>query len=167
MMVLVLSLLFTLVQSSWPDPGQVVSTVDKTADFASVHTFAWEKGLEVFDRDAHKSIIDAIEAELASRGIRPAADRGSADVIMRYDGLASTYVDLDELQRTSKKDPNALAPTKALGSLAISMHKNKSPQRLWIGHARDFVDVTPAVRDASIRKIVARVFETYPRRPNP
>ena len=81
--------------------------------------------------------------------------------------MASTYVDLDELQRTSKKDPNALAPTKALGSLAISMHKNKSPQRLWIGHARDFVDVTPAVRDASIRKIVARVFETYPKRPNP
>ena len=44
---------------------------------------------------------------------------------MGYDGLASTYVDLDELQRTSKKDPNALAPTKALGSLAISMHQEQ------------------------------------------
>ena len=166
MMGLVLSLLFALVQSTWPDPGKVVSTIDKTADFASIRTYGWEKGLEVFDRVAHKSIVDAIDAELASRGIRLAADRGSADVIVRYDGLASSYVDLDELQRTTKKDPNALAPTKALGSLAISMHRNKSPQRLWLGHARDFVDLDPAVRDASIRKIVARVFETYPVRPN-
>ena len=78
---------------------------------------------------------------LAASGRRRTAS--SADVIVRYDGLGSTYVDLDELQRTTKKDPNALAPTKALGSLAISMHRNKSPDRLWLGHARDFVDLTP------------------------
>jgi Domain of unknown function (DUF4136) len=167
MISLVFSLLFAVLQSSWPDPGKVVSTIDKKADFESVRTYAWEKGLEVFDREAHKSIVAAIDAELASRGIRLASDTQSAEVIVRYDGIGSTYVDLDELQRATKKDPNALAPTKALGSLAISMHRNKSPDRMWLGHARDFVDLKPEVREASIRKIVARVFETYPKRPTP
>jgi Domain of unknown function (DUF4136) len=164
---LIFTVLFALVQSSWPEQGQVVSTVDKNADFASVRTYAWEKGLEVFDREVHKSIVAAIDAELASRGIRPAADSQSADVIVRYDGVGSAYVDLDELQRATRKDPNAVVPTKAMGSLAISMHRNKSPDRMWLGHARDFVDLSPSVREASIKKIVARVFETYPKRPTP
>jgi hypothetical protein len=163
---LVCSLVLALVQSG-PAPGKVISSIDKTADFASVRTYAWEKGQEVFDREAHKAIVAAIDAELLSRGIRPAADSQSADVLVRYDGLASSYVDLDELQRVTKKDPSALAPTKMLGSLAISMRRPKSSERIWLGHARDFVDVSPGARDASLLKIVAHVFETYPKRPTP
>ena len=162
---LVCSLVLALVQSG-PAPGKVISSIEKTADFASVRTYAWEKGQEVFDREAHKAIVAAIDAEWASRGIRAAADSQSADVLVRYDGLASSYVDFDELQRVTKKDASALAPTKALGSLAVSMHR-KSSGRMWLGHARDFVDLNPGARDASIRKIVARVFETYPKRPTP
>jgi hypothetical protein len=160
MIALTLMLLLTQVQS-WPEPGQVTSTIDKAANFAAAKTYAWEKGLEVFDRNAHKALVAAVEAELASRGLKP-ADAKTADVIVRYDGMGSTYVDVDELERLTKKDPNAVAPTKAMGSLAISMRRNGSSQRMWRGIARDFVDMSPAARDASIGKIVARVFSTYP-----
>jgi hypothetical protein len=44
------------------------------------------------------------------------------------------------------------------------MHRNRSPQRMWMGHARDVVDATPAAREASVRKIVAHVFSTYPKK---
>ena len=163
---LVFALLFALVQA-WPEQGQVISTVDKTADFASVKTYAWEKGQEVFNREAHKMIADAIHAELAALGISEASDKASADVIVRYDGLASTYVDLEALERARRKDPTSVPPTKALGSLAISMHRNKSTGQMWRGHARDVVDLAPSAREASIRTIVARVFATYPKRPTP
>ena len=152
-----------LLSQSWPDPGQVVSSVDKAADFDSVRTYAWERGVEPVDKSVGKLITAAIDAELAARGLKQ-VDRPSADVLVRYDAVGSTYVDLDELQRATRKDSNAVAPTKALGSLVISMHRNKSPQRMWMGHARDVVDATPAAREASIGKIVARVFSTYPKK---
>lgn len=162
-MIGVLLSVLVLLSQSWPDPGQVVSSVDKAADFDSVRTYAWERGVEPVDKSVGKLITAAIDAELAARGLKQ-VDRPSADVIVRYDAVGSTYVDLDELQRATRKDPNAVAPTKALGSLVISMHRNKSPQRMWMGHARDVVDATPAAREASIGKIVARVFSTYPKK---
>lgn len=152
-----------LLSQSWPDPGQVVGSVDKGADFDSVRTYAWERGVEPADKSVGKLITAAIDAELAARGLKQ-VDQPAADVIVRYDAVGSTYVDLDELQRATKNDPNAVAPTKALGSLAISMHRNRSPQRMWLGHARDVIDATPAAREASIRTIVARVFSTYPKK---
>jgi hypothetical protein len=162
MISLLCMLLLSAVQSS-PDPGKVVSSVDKTADFASVRTYAWEKGQEVANRDVHKIIVAAIDAEFAGRGLRLAADKASADVLVRYDGLASSYVDLKALDKALQKDPNAVAPTKAMGSLAISMRRPAAEVMMWRGHARDFVDMEPAVREASVRKMVARVFETYPK----
>jgi hypothetical protein len=161
---LVFSLVLALAQSqSWPDPGQVLSSVNKKENFDSIKTFAWERGVEPFDPDINKLVKAAIEAELTSRGMR-LTDSKSAEVIVRYDAVGSTYVDLDELERTTRKDPNAVAPTKALGSLAISMHRNRSTDRMWRGHARDFVDTNPANREASIKAIVAKVFGTYPKR---
>jgi Domain of unknown function (DUF4136) len=162
-MIGVLLSVLVLLSQSWPDPGQVVSSVDKGADFDSVRTYAWERGVEPVDKSVGKLITAAIDAELAARGLKQ-VDQPAADVLVRYDAVGSTYVDLDELQRTTKKDPSAVAPTKALGSLAISMHRNKSPQRMWLGHARDVIDATPAAREASIRKIVAHVFTTYPKK---
>jgi hypothetical protein len=38
---------------------------------------------------------------------------------------------------------------------------------MWTAHARELIDASPGARDASIKKIVARVFETYPKRPTP
>jgi hypothetical protein len=163
---LIFSLLFALVQQ-WPEPGKVVSTVDKAEDFSAIRSFAWERGIEAADRDAHKLILAAIEAELAARGIKLAADSQSAEVIVRYDGLASDPVNLDELRRRSMKDPNAVPPTQVLGSLAISMHRNRRTTQMWTAHARELIDASPGARDASIKKIVARVFETYPKRPTP
>lgn len=162
-MIGVLLSVLVLLSQSWPDPGKVVSSVDKGADFDSVRTYAWERGVEPVDKSVGKLITAAIDAELAARGLKQ-VDQPSADVIVRYDAVGNTYVDLDELQRATKKDPNAVAPTKALGSLVISMHRNRSPQRMWMGHARDVVDATPAAREASVRKIVAHVFSTYPKK---
>jgi len=152
-----------LLVQAWPDQGKVVSTVEKGADFDSVRTYAWERGIEPSDKSVGKLITAAIDAELAARGLKH-VDQPSADVIVRYDAVGNTYVDLDELQRATKKDPNAVAPTKAIGSLAISMHRNKSPDRMWRGHARDVIDANPTGREASIRKIVALVFSTYPKK---
>ena len=152
-------------QSAWPAPGEVVSSFDKAADFSTVRTFAWERGLELADRDAHKLLVATIESELVARGMRAAADRESADVIVRYDAVGTGTVDLDKLQQQIKANPDAVPPTKVMGSLVVSTHRNRSPNIMWRGHLRDLVDLDPRVRDKTVKSVVSRVFATYPLKP--
>ena len=158
-------LVMAATQSAWPAEGEVVSSFDKVADFSTVRTFAWERGLELADKDAHKLLVATIEAELAARGMRAAADRESADVIVRYDAVGTGTVDLEKLQQQIKANPDAVPPTKVMGSLVISTHRNRSPNIMWRGHLRDLVDLDPRVRDKTVKSVVSRVFATYPVKP--
>ena len=162
---LLLMLVAAAAQSVWPEPGQVISSFDKAADFSSVKTFAWERGLDVADKDAHKLLVATIEGELVARGMRAAADRESADVIVRYDAVGTGTVDLDKLQQQIKANPDAVPPTKVMGSLVVSTHRNRSPDIMWRGHLRDLVDLDPRVREKTVKTIVTRVFATYPLKP--
>src|SRR5262245_37261849 len=90
-----------------PDQGKGVSTVEKGAGCDAVRSYAWERGIEPADKSVGKLITAAVDAELAARGLK-LVDQPSADVIVRYDAVGNTYVDLDELQRTTKKDPSAV-----------------------------------------------------------
>jgi hypothetical protein len=164
MISVLLMLVAAATQSSWPAPGQVASSFDKAADFSSVRTFAWERGLEVADKEAHKLLVAAIEGELVARGMR-AVDRESADVIVRYDAVGTGTVDLDKLQQQIKANPDAVPPTTVMGSLVVSTHRNRSPSIMWRGHLRDLVDLDPRVREKTVTSIVTRVFATYPLKP--
>jgi hypothetical protein len=158
---LIVSLLLVAAQA-WPDPGKVVSTTDKSANFASIHTYAWVRGHEALDREVHQLIVAAIDAEFTARGLRLAGSQEPADVTVAYHALGSSYVDIDEIERLAKKDPGALAPAKVLGSLAISMRRPGSDKPIWRGHVREVLDPNPAERAATVRRIVGRVFTTYP-----
>jgi hypothetical protein len=160
-----LMLVVVATQSAWPPQGEVVSSFDKAADFSSVRTFAWERGLELADKDAHELLVATIEGELVARGMRAAADRESADVIVRYDAVGTGTVDLEKLQQQIKTNPDSVPPTKVMGSLVVSTHRNRSPNIMWRSHLRDLVDLDPRVREKTVKSIVARVFTTYPLKP--
>src|SRR5262245_18488376 len=137
-----LMLVAAATQSAWPAQGEVISSFDKAADFSTVRTFAWERGLELADKDAHKLLVATIESELIARGMR-AVDRESADVIVRYDAVGTGTVDLDKLQKQIAANPDSVPPTKVMGSLLISTHRNRSPNIMWRSHLRDLVDLDP------------------------
>jgi hypothetical protein len=160
MKTIVLALLLLVVQDA-PKRGQIVSSADKSQDFAAISTYAWEKGAEAFDRTTHQALVDAVEAELSARGLRKAADVKSADVTVAYYATGTSEVDFDELDKARGKE---IPPSKSVATLGLAMYRLPARTRIWTAQTRQFVDVSPAKRDATARTLVASLFETLPRK---
>ena len=141
--------------------GKVGSTVDKKVDFTAFHTYAWEKGHEAYDPTTHKTIVDAIDAEMATLGLKK-VDAGKGDITVRYHAVRGTDVDLDMLRKLQKEGGGAGAD-KTIGSLAVVTYAPKGTEPLWEAHGRSQLSSDPKVREQEIRSAVAALFKTYPR----
>jgi Domain of unknown function (DUF4136) len=143
--------------------GEVASSFDKKANFGAFRTYAWAKGHDAYDPTAHKTIIDAVDAQMAGLGFTKAAPE-SADVVVRYYTLRSADVDLkllEKMQREGQKDP---APVRMLGRLVVALYEPTGTRPLWEAHTKGHLSEDPAKRVAEIQKAVASVFEEYPGR---
>jgi hypothetical protein len=140
-----------------PKEGKIESVKDAKANFASFTTYRWEPGYEAYDKSVHRVLVDAIDAELAARGFKK-QEGGTASVTIRYHTVVRTDVSLDTLDEFERA--GKIAPARALGRLVIVM-RTPDNQRVW---AADTVQPIPdsSNRDADLRQIVARMFETYP-----
>ena len=140
-----------------PKPGTVTTVNDPKADFTKFATYGWERGQETFDPVAHKTIVAAIDAEMAARGLRK-VDKGG-DVNIRYYALVRTDVDLDTIDELKKQ--GKLAEAKSLGRLAVVM-RNPANQRLWAADTVQALDAERAKAYTEIAPIVGKLFDTYP-----
>ena len=88
------SLVFALLLLLAPQKiGDVESSFDKQANFGALKTYAWAKGHEALTPSVHKSIVTAIDAQMASLGFTK-AEAGAADTILKYHVVRGTDVDL-------------------------------------------------------------------------
>ncbi len=141
-------------------PGAINTTADQKVDFSALRAYAWEKGGDAFDRDIHAALIAAVDAELAARGYSK-VDAGKADVTIAYYAMGSNEIDFDALDSAKGKDS---APTKSVGTLGLAMYRQPGRTRIWTAQTRDYVDVRPEMRDATARRLVARLLDTIPKR---
>jgi hypothetical protein len=135
---------------------EVKTTVDKKIDFKSFKTYSWEKGQVSADPAAHKSVVAAVEAELAALGLTRLDAKG--DVLVRYHAVARTDVDLK-----SKKNDGA-RPTSDVGKVQVELLGGKSFKRVWQATTEERLSRDPAARDTDIRRAIARLFTAYPGR---
>lgn len=156
-----LMLALLLVTQGRPATGKVNSTFDKTADFKTFQTYSWIAGQNAFDLAAHKAIVAAIEAEMASLGLKKAE---GGQVTLRYLAVRSTSVDLDKLEALERKGADPAGADFTVGRLVIVMEDAKSKGRLWAADSVEPVDPKAADREEIVRRVVARMFETYPTR---
>ena len=143
--------------------GKVGSTTDNSVNFGAFHTYVWEKGHEAFNPEAHKAIVSAIDAEMASLGFTK-AEAGKADVIVKYHAVAGTDIDMKTLEKWQKEGHTDPAPTKILGSLAIVMFKPGGTKPIWEAHMREHLSDDAATRKEEITKAVSSLFAAYPTR---
>jgi len=140
--------------------GKVDTTFDKKANFAALHTYSWASGRPAFLPEAHRAILAAFDAEMATLGFKK-VDSG-ADVTIAYSTLTLTQVDPKDLDKLDKKtDPG---PTKELGRLAVVMRSAQARNQLWTATTQEFLDSDRAKLDATIQAVAARLFATYPTR---
>jgi hypothetical protein len=161
-----LLILLAFVAQGRPSPGKVNSVYDKTASFAGLKTYSWVAGQPAFDPAVHKVIVATIDAEMSGLGLKK-AEGGTGDVTIRYLAVRSTSVDLDKLEALTKEGGDLTGANYTVGRLIIVLEDAKSTRRLWAADSIERVDPAPAVRDETVKRVVGRMFETYPTRVKP
>ena len=108
---------------------------------------------------AHRAVLEGIDAELAARGFQKLEKGGS--VTIGYFAVMRTDVDLDSLEkRQAEGKPPEI---KNLGRLVIVM-KDTANTRVWTADTVEPVSLDPATRAEQVRRLVTRMFETYPQK---
>ena len=159
LLVTVLALLWSVAQLP-PKEGVITSTKDPKANFSTFTTYTWVRGFPAADRVAHKAVTEGIDAEMAALGFKK-LDKGQASVTIRYTSVMRTDIDLETLDKMEKEGKPPV--TKNLGRLIIDM-RDAADKRVWAADTVQLVSANPATRDEDIRRLVTRMFETYPGR---
>jgi hypothetical protein len=141
-----------------PKEGKIESVKDPKAHFGAFTTYTWEKGYEAYDPTVHKTIVDAVDAELKARGLRK-LETGTGSVTVRYHTVVRTDVILDKLDEFEREGKNT--PTKTLGRLVIVV-RDASNRRVWAADTVQPLNPDPATRNRDIGQVVGRMFATYP-----
>ena len=140
--------------------GKVESSFDKKTNFPAFRTYSWNAGYNAYDPDAHKLIVAAFEAEMASLGLTKVETGG--DVTLAYYTVTGTDVDLKALDKIEREGGGA-TPTKARGRLVVIM-RNPASKQIWSASTREYLDPDRAKLKDTIQTVTARLFETYPGR---
>jgi hypothetical protein len=141
--------------------GEVESRVDKNANFSAYKTYAWRKGHEAFNPDAHKLIVSAIDAQMTGRGLTK-VDDDDADVLVTYHSVRAADVDLKMFEQLQKEGKDTAPATKVLGKLAVAVSPRGSGNAVWTALGSRRLSDDPAKWGEDIRLTVAALFAKYP-----
>jgi Domain of unknown function (DUF4136) len=157
-----LMLALLLVAQGRPATGKVNSTFDKSVDFKTFQTYGWIAGQNAFTPAVHTAIVSAIDAEMTALGLKKV--EGAGQVTVRYLAVRSTSVDLEKLDALKQQGADAAGADVTVGRLVIAVEDAKSSRRLWAADSVEVVNPAAADRDEVVKRVVARMFETYPTR---
>jgi Domain of unknown function (DUF4136) len=139
---------------------RVTVTVDKSADFSTIHTYAWTTGWSSHAPDVDRHIHAAIDRELQAVGLAR-VDAGESDVQVTYASLSRVDVDLH-----SKMDPvTKMRREYPVGSLVVMLLEPQTRRELFKARADKPLDT--GTIESIVDGIVAEMFAKYPGRPKP
>lgn len=144
---------------------------DKTADFSRFSRYAWVRGNELTDPLNHARVVEAVDAQLAAKGLRPAQPGEAPDVLVAYHATFERGVQLTGI--TTGWGPyrvggwSGMARTEKLltGTLVVDLIDATARTIVWRGTARKEIDVDadPERRNRNITRAAERLFQRYPK----
>jgi uncharacterized protein DUF4136 len=143
---------------------------DRTFDFTRVKTYAWVEGEPLKDELNHRRIVEAIEAQLAARGLTQAVD-AAPDVTVTYFASFHRSLRIDGYgtgwggyRWSGMRSGTARVGEVLGGALMVEISDARTTRILWRGMARKDVELeaSPERHDRSIGKAVERLFKGYP-----
>lgn len=155
---------------------------DQGKDFSQYKTYKWVsvKGADQTDDLTAKRITDAVDAELATKGLRK-TDLDSADVYLAYETAIGSEKQFTSFNTGWNYGP-AWAPgwygyggiatgstygstsTIYVGQLDLSMYDSHTKELVWRGTASKTLDpeAKPEKKQKNIIKAVRKLFKNYP-----
>ncbi len=144
---------------------------DKAADFSRLRTYAWVPGTNLKDQINHKRVLEAIDAQLASKGLtrveagaRPdllVAYHATFDKDLRINGFSSGW---GGYRFAGSRSGSAWTDTILNGTLVLDIVDAKTGSIVWRGVASKEIDTkaSPEKRDKNLRKAAEKLLKSYP-----
>jgi len=144
---------------------------DQSANFSRFHTYAWLKGTPVSDELNHKRIVQAIETQLAAKGLSRSESGANADVFVAYHAafdkslqISASSSGFGAYRFGAMRTGTARADEILVGTLVVDIVDAKSETIVWRGTASKDINVKANAekRDKSINKAAEKLFKNYP-----
>lgn len=144
--------------------------VDKAARFSSYRTYAWVPGVTQVDELNDKRIVEAVDAQLAAKGLVRATGGARPDVLVAYHVAFDKDVRVSGFSsgwgpyRFAGSSGTAYVDKLLVGTLAIDVMDGQTNAIVWRGRATKEIDpqADPQKRTRNINKAAERLLKTYP-----
>ena len=155
-----------------PATAQKVSTdAAPGTDFSQYHTYTWGEGRPARNPLIGQRIVAGIEAQLAAKGLRKAAEGEGVDLVVAYQTATDTQTEINTYnsggwygwgwgwgggmqQTTVSKIP--------VGQLIVDLGDVKNKKFVWRGQATSTISDKPEKVNATIDKALVKMFKDYP-----
>jgi Domain of unknown function (DUF4136) len=144
---------------------------DKGTDFSRIKTYAWVRWTNLGDELNHKRIVDAIEAQLAAKGLVKVEASANPDVMVAYHTSFSRDLEINGsatgwagYRFGPVRSGSARVEQVVVGTLYVDIVNAKTNTIVWRGIATKDLDVnaSPEKRDKNITKAAEKLFKKYP-----
>jgi Domain of unknown function (DUF4136) len=144
---------------------------DKSADFSTVQTYSWVRGTPVNDEFNHRRIVEAIDAQLAAKGLRRVQGSDNADVAVAYHAVFAHNLEIHALSSGwggyrfgPSRSGTARVEDVLIGTLVVDLISTETGSTLWRGTASREIDVkaSPEKREKNIGRATEKLFKHYP-----
>jgi hypothetical protein len=144
---------------------------DRSAAFASYKTYGWVKGTDVPDPLIHQRLVNAVDVQLALKGLIQVHRQSSPDLRVAYH--ASFDKDLQitgfgsgwgGFRFGGSRSGTARAEEILTGTMVVDLIDARTDSIVWRGTASKDIDVkaSPEKRDKNITKTAQKLFKHYP-----
>jgi hypothetical protein len=143
---------------------------DKSTDFSKFKTYTWTQGTPAKNPLVDQRIVEAVDTQLAAKGLRKVEPTDNPDMIVLYHGATSEETQLNTTSMgygwgwtwggtgtqttTVSKIP--------VGHLAVDLVDASTKKLVWLGHASDTISDKPEKNEQKIKKAVEKMFKKYP-----
>jgi hypothetical protein len=142
---------------------------DKSADFSQLHSYVWVRGTPVADDFNHKRIVEAIDKQLAAKGLRKAEGKADAGALVAYHAAFSRNLEINGsgwggYRFGPARSGSARVEEILVGTLVVDVIDARTGAILWRGIASKELDVkaSPEKRDKNINKAAEKLLKNYP-----
>lgn len=144
---------------------------DKSANFAEFATYTWERGHEVPDELNHKRIVNAIDGQLAAKGLTRVSRQEQPDLLVAYHAVFDRDLQVSGFSSgwgPYRFGPGASGTARAeqilKGTLIVDIVDRSTGTIVWRGTATKDIDVKAdgEKRERNINKAAEKLFKHYP-----
>lgn len=167
--------LITAAAFTWMGASVLASTVtydyDRAADFSRFRSYSWVRGTPVKDELNHKRIMNAVDSQLAARGMTRVDAGDRSDVFVSYHAAFDESVQISAFGSgwagpgfAGSRIGSARADRVVVGSLVVDVVDAHAKTIVWRGIANQDIDLQANgdKRDRNINKAMEKLFKNYP-----